>query len=136
LPVNGTVIATKADFEKRQQIVSTTIETTDTMLQVELYDNAEIDGDTMSLFLNKELILYRQGLTAKPFTVYIKIDTTKDNELSMFAENLGSISPNTALMYLIDGSNRYEIRLSSTKETNGTIIIKKKKDIDGTKPRR
>ena len=31
----------------------------------------------------------------------------------MFADNLGSIPPNTALMIVNDGKKRYEIRLTS-----------------------
>ncbi|MBL0129845.1 MAG: hypothetical protein IPP43_00920 [Chitinophagaceae bacterium] len=46
----------------------------------------------------------------------------------MFAENLGLIPPNTALMVMHDGKKRYEIRLSSSLEKNATIRIKRKKD--------
>ena len=48
----------------------------------------------------------------------------------MFADNLGSIPPNTALMIIDDGKKKYEIRLSSSLEKNATIRIKKKKDSD------
>ncbi|MGZ8510392.1 MAG: hypothetical protein ACXWWA_08455, partial [Chitinophagaceae bacterium] len=57
----------------------------------------------------------------------IGIDTTKLNELSMFADNLGDIPPNTALMIITDGDKQHEIRLSSSLEQNATIRIKKKK---------
>jgi hypothetical protein len=45
----------------------------------------------------------------------------------MFADNLGSIPPNTALMIITDGSKRHEVRLSSNLEKNGTVRIRKKK---------
>ncbi|MBL0146731.1 MAG: hypothetical protein IPP48_14370 [Chitinophagaceae bacterium] len=35
------------------------------------------------------------------------------NELIMYAENLGSIPPNTAIMVVTDGGNRYEVRIAS-----------------------
>jgi hypothetical protein len=43
------------------------------------------------------------------------------NELIMFAENLGSVAPNTALMVVTDGANRYEIRITSDLEKSGVI---------------
>ena len=52
--------------------------------------------------------------------------TTVYNEISMFAENLGLIPPNTALMMITDGKNTYNIRLSSSLEKNATIRIRKK----------
>jgi hypothetical protein len=45
----------------------------------------------------------------------------------MFADNLGSIPPNTALMIVNDGKKRYELRLTSNLEKSATIRIKKKK---------
>ena len=39
----------------------------------------------------------------------------------MYAENLGEIPPNTALMVVTDGENRYEVRISSDLEKSGVI---------------
>ena len=39
----------------------------------------------------------------------------------MYAENLGSIPPNTALMVVTDGDNRYEVRISSDLQKSGVI---------------
>jgi hypothetical protein len=50
------------------------------------------------------------------------------NEISMFAENLGLIPPNTALMVISDGINKFEISISSNYERNATISIKRKKE--------
>ena len=52
----------------------------------------------------------------------VNTDDKKDvNELVMYAENLGSIPPNTALMVVTDGSNRYEVRIASDLEKSGVI---------------
>ncbi len=45
----------------------------------------------------------------------------------MFADNLGSIPPNTALMQVYDGTKTYDIRISSSLDKNATIRIKRKK---------
>jgi len=49
------------------------------------------------------------------------------NEISMFADNLGRIPPNTALMIVSDGINRYELYLSSSLTQNGAVRLKRKK---------
>src|SRR5579872_6758487 len=84
----------------RQTIVAATIPVrgTDTVL-VTLYDNGEIDGDSVSLFLNNELILQHYKLTAQPKLLLLPIDGGLPvNRLLLFAENLGRLPPNTALM--------------------------------------
>jgi putative heme iron utilization protein len=45
----------------------------------------------------------------------------------MFAENLGRIPPNTALMVITDGKNRYQVFLSSSLTENATIQLKRKR---------
>ena len=61
-------------------------------------------------------------LTNKPITLTLTADADKPvNELVMYAENLGEIPPNTALMIVHDGDNRYEARITSDTEKNGTI---------------
>ena len=57
------------------------------------------------------------------------LDPAKEsNELSMFAENLGLIPPNTALMVIYDGINKFEIPVSSNMERSATISIKRKRE--------
>jgi len=60
--------------------------------------------------------------------MYLHLDTTLEvNEISMFAENLGKYPPNTALMVITDGKNRYEVFMSSSLSENATIRIQRKK---------
>lgn len=61
-------------------------------------------------------------LSEKPIS--LTLDATTDykiNELTMYADNLGSIPPNTALMVVTDGEKRYEVRISSDLKKSGTI---------------
>jgi hypothetical protein len=44
----------------------------------------------------------------------------------MFAENLGLIPPNTALMIIDDGKTKHELKVSSSLEKTATIRIKRK----------
>ena len=99
-----------------------TIEIDSASFTVNLYDNGEIDGDSISLFFNGKLILSQKRLTDKAISLKLKVDKDREvNELIMFAENLGSIPPNTALMLVNDGENRYEVRISSDLQKSGVI---------------
>lgn len=118
---------TEGEFTKRKNEIVNEIEVESDSLKVSLYDNGEIDGDIISLFYNQQLILNSQKLTHKSIRINLVLDSLKTvNEISMFAENLGLIPPNTALMVIEDGKKRFEIRLSSSMEKNGTIRIKRK----------
>jgi len=118
----------KENFEKRAMVLSKEIEIESDSVRISFYDNGDIDGDSISVFLNKNPILTGQELTAQALNIYIHLDPTKDiNEVSMFAENLGKYPPNTALMVVNDGGNRYEIYLSSSLTQNSAVRLKRKK---------
>lgn len=109
-------------YEKRNSDLIKTIEIDNESISVDLYDNGEIDGDSISLFFNGKLILSHKRLGEKPITLNLSIDDNRDvNELIMYAENLGTIPPNTALMVVHDGDNRYEVRISSDLQKSGAI---------------
>lgn len=109
-------------YEKRNTDVIKTIEIDNPGFTVALYDNGEIDGDSISLFFNGSLLLSHKRLSDKPITLKLNVDELRDiNELIMYAENLGTIPPNTALMVVNDGDNRYEVRISSDLQKSGVI---------------
>jgi hypothetical protein len=113
------------DFKKRKQIITKEIEVSSDSVRLSFYDNAEVDGDSISVFFNGKLILTHQELTERAFNVYVQLDSSLDiNEVSMFAENLGKYPPNTALMVISDGDKRYETFLSSDYKGNATIRLK------------
>jgi hypothetical protein len=87
-----------------------------------------VDGDSISIFFNDKILASSQKLSARAIKLNLALDNGKDfNEISMFADNLGSIPPNTALMIVYDGKQRHEVRISSTLQNNGTVRIRKKK---------
>lgn len=85
-----------------------------------MYDNGQIDGDTISLYLNGKLMVSRQRLSTTPITLNLNIEEDQ-NELVMYAENLGTIPPNTALMVVTVGDKRIEVNISSSEQTNGAV---------------
>lgn len=101
----------------------------DPEVTVKLYDNGEIDGDTISVYLDKKLVLSSKGLTANPLTVKFKIDEENtEHELVMVAENLGRIPPNTSLMIVEAGEQRFDVRISSTEQKNAMVRFKYQKE--------
>ncbi len=112
----------EVNFEKRNNNLIKTIEIENETFKVDLYDNGDIDGDTISLFFNGRLLLSNKRLSDKPISLTLNANDNQNvNELVMYAENLGSIPPNTALMIVTDGKNRYEVRLTSDLEKSGAI---------------
>jgi hypothetical protein len=113
-------------FEKRKIAVTNEIVVKSDSLRITFYDNGDVDGDTISVFYNKVPILQKQNLSVQGVNLYIKLDSASNiHDISMFAENLGRIPPNTALMIIHDGINRYEVFLTSTLESNGTVRIRR-----------
>jgi hypothetical protein len=91
-------------------------------VEVRLYDNGYIDNDTISVYLDNELLIGRHRLTDKAITFTIDLDASHDfHELVMVAENLGEIPPNTSLMIVNAEGNRYEIRITSTEQKNAVV---------------
>lgn len=118
----------EAEFTKRKNVVAQEIEVRSDTLRLDFYDNGEIDGDRISVFFNNQIILSNQMLTHKAIHIDLPLDTTKSfNEISMFAENLGLIPPNTALMVIHDGKDRYNVNLASSLEQNAAVRIKRNK---------
>jgi hypothetical protein len=119
--------ATDVDIRKTEIIRSVFFKTDS--LVINLYDNGEIDGDTVSVVLNGKIIIAKEGLTAKAITktIYITPDLGDSIQLVMYAENLGSLPPNTGLLTLQDGDDRYEIRFAGDFTKNSAIILKRKR---------
>ena len=100
----------------------------DPYVTVKLYDNGEIDGDTISVYLDKKIVLSSKGLTASPLIVKFKIDEeNSEHELVMVAENLGRIPPNTSLMTVEAGEQRFDVRITSTEQKNAVVRFKYQK---------
>jgi N-acetylmuramoyl-L-alanine amidase len=114
--------AAPSPVESRSRKVVQTLEVSEPTVRVELYDNGQIDEDTVSLYLNNRPVLVRKRLSTVPIIVDLKLERDgRENELVMHAENMGTIPPNTALMVVTVKDKRYEFVIESTKEANGTV---------------
>lgn len=91
-------------------------------IRLDFYDNAQVDGDSITILVNKKVVASHQRLTTKPITIYVTVDLNNNfHEIEMVAENLGSIPPNTALLIITQGKNRYELFLTSTESKSAMV---------------
>ncbi len=113
---------------KREATVTTLILVPEQKVTLELYDNGEVDDDTVSVFINKKPVIVRQRLSAKPLMYEFVIgNPNQPLEILMQAENLGSIPPNTGKMIIKAGTVRREIDLSSDFKKSAAILVQYEK---------
>ena len=95
-------------------------------IRLYVYDNAEVDGDSVSIYYNGRMMASHIRLAEKPFILDIDLDPTVAlHSIVMFAENLGSIPPNTALLIFTDDTGkRYEVFSSATLDQNAELVFK------------
>ena len=115
-------------FTVRKRKVFTTVPVTGDSITLQFYDNAIVDGDSISLFLDGKMLFTHIKLSDKPYTLKIAVnDLQPQSELTMVAENLGAIPPNTSYMVAMVGENRYTANLASTEESSAVIRFAKGK---------
>ena len=115
LKLPPTLTARKAELVKEIKVDTGTI-------KLDFYDNGQIDGDTISVYVNNMPVVSNQRLTAKPISVKVKVDMKRtEQEVIMVGENLGSIPPNTALMIVNAGEKRYQLYLASDEQKNAMV---------------
>lgn len=114
-------------FASRKKTFTKEIVVSGDSIELRFYDNAEVDGDSISLFLNDRLIFEHIRLTEQAYVIKLAVsDLNSSNELTMVAENLGSIPPNTSYMVVLVGDNRYDARLESTEGASAMVRFVKK----------
>jgi hypothetical protein len=93
-------------------------------IRLDLYDNGEIDDDTVSIYHNNVLLISHARLSQKPITFRVDVNAANPyHELVMVAENLGSIPPNTSVMIITAGSKRYQVFISSSEQKNAKLVL-------------
>lgn len=91
-------------------------------IKIDFYDNGQIDGDTISVYVNNMPLVSNRMLKTQPVSVNIRVDQKKTvQEVIMVGENLGSIPPNTALMIITAGTKRYQLYLTSDEQKNAMV---------------
>ena len=115
-------------YTERSQKVLQTFEVSSDSLVLSFYDNGVVDGDVISVYVNGESVISSVKLleVATKKTVHLKNFNSNEITLVLVAETLGEMPPNTGLLVVQDGANRYEVRFSADLQTNATLIFKKR----------
>ena len=109
---------------KREKGNFSTIKVKSKHIEIKVYDNGEIDNDTISVFYNNRALINNQKISQDPIIVSIDLDEkTTLHEITLFAVNLGRIPPNTALMVISDGKRKIELNASANLNKNATIKV-------------
>lgn len=118
-------------LKSRKSILSEEVEFEGDSIRISLYDNGEVDGDSVAIFLNGKTVIPAALLSSRAQTIYLSIEEELPYyEISMMALNLGLFPPNTALMVVSDGKKTKEVYMSSNLTQNAVLRIKKKKKIN------
>ncbi|HXD78676.1 MAG TPA: hypothetical protein VN616_12750 [Puia sp.] len=108
-------------LQPRQPTLVKTIVLHSADVKIDLYDDATIDHDTVTVLINNKLLLYRRMLTDRPLTIHFNAFPNTEYELVMYADNLGDIPPNTALMMVTSGQEKIEAYMSSSEQNSATV---------------
>ena len=95
----GSIVLTRIRESAFKEIPEIKVDTG--TIRLDFYDNAQIDGDSITVLVDKQVVMTHQRLSAKPLTTYVRVDLNNTfHEIEMVAENLGSIPPNTAILII------------------------------------
>ena len=127
-PVTPKKIITPDVLKTRENALAQTITVNTEQVTIKLYDNGEIDDDTISVFVDKQLKLSHKRLSTSPIVLTLDFDASDtEHEVVMVAENLGRIPPNTSLMVITAGDKRYQVQITSTEQKNAMVRFKYEK---------
>lgn len=96
-------------------------------IKVEITDNARIDNDMISLYINDSSVAYKERISALPLVYYIHMDDSNPSrDLVMVAESYGNMPPCTAFVKITTRKQTFVIDVESTYYSNGAIKIQLK----------
>ncbi|HEY6503785.1 MAG TPA: hypothetical protein VIZ28_07425 [Chitinophagaceae bacterium] len=116
----GPIILTRVKESAFKEIPEIKVDTGS--IRLDFYDNAVLDGDSITIKVNNKIILAHQRLGAIPLTTYINVGINSAfHEVEMIAENLGSIPPNTAVLIITAGKEQHRLFLSSSEVKSAKV---------------
>ncbi len=117
------------EYTKRKNEVFKSFIVNDTStITLNFYDYRQLDGDSISVYVNGVKVLYNQLLSKKPLPVKVKFSKLEPIvEVIVVAENLGTIPPNTAMMTAVINGKKTELQIVSSDQKNAVLNFKLKK---------
>lgn len=104
-------------------------------INLQFYDNGIIDGDSITVKVNKQVVLSHERLGSKPVSIVVRVSLeTPVVVVEMVAENEGTIPPNTALLIVTAPNLYHRLYMSSTKEKSAKLRFVYDKDAAKNQP--
>jgi hypothetical protein len=92
------------------------------MAELELWDDAAEDGDTVSILLNDRVVFTGFPVLKQRQKISVVLEPGV-NRLVLIADNLGSIPPNTAVMKITAGTTKKYVRIKTDLKQNNLVLI-------------
>ncbi|RYY41031.1 MAG: hypothetical protein EOO08_03670 [Chitinophagaceae bacterium] len=100
------------------------ISTTEKVITIRVFDNGMPDGDTVSILHNNEVLFDHKLVAVQSFSFTVKLDEGDAvHDITLIANNVGSIPPNTASIVVEAGDERYRLTASTDLQRNAVIRI-------------
>lgn len=123
-PAPAIIQQPRPPFADRRTDTLATVITHQQRATLKLWDNAEIDGDTVSVLLNGKVVLSEYGLTNERHR--IKLDLAPgNNDVLIVAHNEGRVRPNTASAQLKTGGKKHQLLIRTSTEQNTAMVIQR-----------
>lgn len=101
------------------------IEVKSRFVKINIKDYQKIDGDIISVYVNRDQIIKQHRLTRTPIEKRLRLDRTASiSEIIIYAENLGRFPPNTCLMLVDDGYTIQEVFIESSLQKSAVVYLK------------
>jgi len=125
---NRTLKPAAALVDGRETRPSETIFFKSDSLSIALYDNGEVDGDSVSVIINDVMFIEKQGLRSSAFrkTFYVPSEESDSLLVVLYADNLGKYPPNTGLLQIKDGEEIFYVRFKADLDRNAAIVLRRK----------
>lgn len=95
---------------------------------IQVHDKNEIDGDSIALYYGDSLLAQHVSLGKRKQSFTIKVDKYTPRQLILYAENLGSVPPNTAALTIKDGRDTTDVVLGSDFKFCDSVLLTYKED--------
>jgi hypothetical protein len=121
-PVLLKAIDDKRITERKNNLLEKKFVVDEPEILLELWDDAAEDGDSISIRMNGQEVV--TGFPVKKKRQQLKVTLQKgENKLIMVADNLGSISPNTAVLRIVAGALRKFVSIKTNMKQNNMLLI-------------
>lgn len=110
------------DQEKIEIIDAQVIQVKDRKLRIRVWDHNRIDGDIVSLKWGEEWIANALPLKAEPSEIEVTLHGF-NKKLILFANNVGMVPPNTAMISVFDGQTTQYVELNADMAKSEALVI-------------